>query len=157
MKIIYHCYGGSHSSVLAAAIHTGRLNPERLPTGEELMALPYFTQSGTPYFDTETRGAILGLRFSTKRSDILRALLEGIAFEMRLNLDILDRSDIRISELVATGGGARNPKWLQLRADVLNRPISVARTTEAGCLGVAMLAKAFFQPFRRLKCRRGLK
>lgn len=107
-----------------------------------LMALPYLTPSGTPYFDTETKGAILGLRLTTKRSEILRALIEGVAFEMRLNLDILDRSGVAIKELVATGGGARNRKLIQLKADVLNRPIGIAETTEAGCMGVAMLAKA---------------
>jgi len=107
-----------------------------------LMALPYFTPSGTPHFDTRTKGAILGLRLTTKRSEILRALLEGVALEMKLNLDILNRSGIPVRELVATGGGAKNRKWLQLRADVLDTPISVAEVTEAGCMGVAMLAKS---------------
>lgn len=107
-----------------------------------LMALPYFTPSGTPHFDTQTKGAILGLRLTTRRSEILRALLEGVAFEMKLNLDILNRSGIPVRELVATGGGAKSRKWLQLRADVLDTPISVAEVTEAGCMGVAMLAKS---------------
>ncbi len=52
--------------------------------------LPYFTPSGTPYFDTETKGAIIGLQLSTSRMEILKALLEGVSFEMRLNLDILE-------------------------------------------------------------------
>jgi xylulokinase len=107
-----------------------------------LIVLPYFTPSGTPYFDTETKGAILGLRLTTKRSEILRALLEGVALEMRLNLDILERSGARVRELTATGGGARNRKWIQLKADVLNRPIGIAEVTEAGCMGAAMLACA---------------
>lgn len=112
----------------------------REPTN--LMVLPYFTPSGTPHFDTETPGAMLGLRLTTKRSEVLRALLEGVAFEMRLNLDILARSGIPVSELVATGGGAKSRKWLQLKADVLSTPISIAEVTEAGCMGVAMLAFA---------------
>lgn len=107
-----------------------------------LIVLPYFTPSGTPYFDTETKGAILGLRLTTKRSEILRALLEGVTFEMRLNLDILERSGVPVRELTATGGGASNRKWIQLKADVLNRPISIAEVTEAGCMGAAMLACA---------------
>ena len=55
-----------------------------------LLVLPYFTPSGTPYFDTETKGAIIGLQLSTSRMEILKALLEGVSFEMRLNLDILE-------------------------------------------------------------------
>ncbi|MCX8053056.1 MAG: FGGY family carbohydrate kinase [Armatimonadetes bacterium] len=107
-----------------------------------LMVLPYFTPSGTPYFDTRTKGAITGLRLTTTRGEILRALLEGVAFEMRLNLDILAKSGIAVKELVAIGGGARNPIWTQLKADVLNTPIKTVAVTEAGCLGVAMLACA---------------
>lgn len=108
----------------------------------KLMVLPYFTPTGTPYFDTEVKGAILGLRLSSTRGEVLRALLEGVAFEMRLNMDILDRSGIQIDELVAIGGGARNRRWTQLKADVMGKPISTAAVTEAGCLGVAMLARA---------------
>jgi len=108
----------------------------------KLLVLPYFTPTGTPYFDTEVKGAILGLRLTTSRAEILRGLLEGVALEMRLNMDILDRSGIEVSELIAIGGGARNAKWTQLKADVLNKPISIAAVTEAGCLGVAMLARA---------------
>ena len=115
-------------------------NMSRTPSN--LMVLPHFTPTGTPYFDTEAEGAILGLKLSTKRNEIVRALLEGVAFEMRLNLDILNESGIRIDELRAIGGGAKSPIWTQLKADVLNKPIKTVRITEAGCLGVAMLAYA---------------
>lgn len=106
-----------------------------------LMALPYFTPTGTPYFDADATGAILGLRLTTERGDVLRALLEGVAFEIRLNIDILNRSGIPIEELRVIGGGARSHRWTQLKADVLNRPISCLAVAEAGCLGVAMLAR----------------
>jgi len=108
----------------------------------DLMVLPYFTPSGTPYFDTQTPGAILGLRLSTKREEIMRALLEGVAFEMRLNLEILEQSSCQINELRAIGGGAKSKIWTQLKADVLGKPITVLDVTEAGCLSVAMLARA---------------
>jgi len=107
-----------------------------------LMVLPYFTPTGTPYFDTEATGAILGLRLSTARGQMIRALLEGVAFEMRLNVELLERSGCRINELRAIGGGAKSPLWTQLKADVIGKPITTLNVTEAGCLGVAMLAKA---------------
>jgi xylulokinase len=107
-----------------------------------LLVLPYFTPSGTPYFDTTTKGAILGLRLTTERGEILRALLEGVTFEMRLNLKILHESGIGVRELVAIGGGAQSRDWLQLKADVLGTPIKTVAVTEAGCLGAAMLACA---------------
>ncbi len=105
-----------------------------------LMVLPYFTPSGTPYFDTETKGAILGLRLSTKRGEIIKALLEGVTLEMRLNLEILQNSGYKISELRVVGGGAKSKMWTQLKADVLNKKITTLNITEAGCMGAAMLA-----------------
>ena len=108
----------------------------------KLLVLPYWTASGTPYFDLCTPGAILGLRLSTTRGEILRALLEGVALEMRLNLEILRESGCAIKELRAVGGGAKSAYWTQLKADVLGRPITTLNVTEAGCLGAAMLACA---------------
>jgi xylulokinase len=112
----------------------------REPT--RLLVLPYFTPSGTPHFDLDTPGAIVGLRLSTTRGEILRALLEGVAFEMRMNMDILERVGCRIREFRAIGGGARSDFWTQLKADVAGKPIIPLTVTEAGCLGVAMLACA---------------
>lgn len=108
----------------------------------DLLALPYFTPSGTPRFDVVTPGAIVGLRLTTRRGEILRALLEGVALEMRSNVAILEDSGVSVNELIAIGGGARSLKWLQLRADVLGKPIKRAAVTEAGCLGAAALARA---------------
>jgi xylulokinase len=108
----------------------------------DLLVLPYFTPSGTPYFDADLPGAILGLRLGTTRPQMLRGLLEGVALEMRLNVDILDRAGLCIREFRAIGGGAKNQALVQLKADVLNRPITTLEVTEAGCLGVALLACA---------------
>jgi len=108
----------------------------------DLLVLPYFTPSGTPYFDAKVPGAILGLRLTTTRGEVLRALLEGIAYEMRLNVNILRRAGLQIREFRAIGGGAKNRALTQLKADVLGRPVTTLAVTEAGCLGVAMLACA---------------
>ena len=105
-----------------------------------LMVLPYFAGSGTPYFDSHTPAAILGLRLTTSRGEVLRAILEGLCFELEANLRILERSGIPVQELRITGGGAKNRRWLQLKADIFNRPVRVPEVTEAGCLGAALLA-----------------
>jgi xylulokinase len=131
----------------ATAVRTGRnvydLILEGLsPEPSDVLVLPYFTPSGTPYFDTRTPGAVLGLRLSTRRGEVLRGLMEGVALEMRLNLDILERSGIGVRDLRAIGGGARSRTLTQLKADVINRPISTVAVTEAGCFGMAMWACA---------------
>lgn len=105
-----------------------------------VLVLPYFTSSGTPYFDTQTMGAIYGLRLTTSRGEVLKALLEGVAFEMRLNLEIMEESGYNIHELRAVGGGAKSKKWTQLKSNVLNKKITTLDITETGCYGVAMLA-----------------
>ena len=103
------------------------------PSG--LLALPYFTPSGTPYFDPATPGAVLGWRLSTSRGELLKALLEGVALEMKLNLSLLENSGVHIERLIATGGGSRLRRLVQLKADVLNKPIETIEVTEAGCFG----------------------
>jgi len=105
-----------------------------------LLALSYFTPSGTPYFDSRTPGAILGLRLTTAKGEIFKAFLEAVALEMKLNLALLERSGVKTTQLLATGGGARNPKLLQMKADILNMPITRLDVDEAGCRGAATLA-----------------
>ena len=115
-----------------------------------LLVLPYFTPTGTPYFDVSVKGAILGLDMSVTREEIMKALLEGVAFEIKLNLDILKESGYEVKELRVIGGGARSRRHVQLKADVIGMPITILDVTEAGCMGVAMLAKAYAI---RGKCR----
>jgi xylulokinase len=131
----------------AAAAQTGRNVYELLleTAGDQpssLLCLPYLAPSGTPYFDTRTPGALLGLRLSTKRGEILRAVLEGVTLEMRLNLEILAAAGCPIRELRLIGGGSKSRAWNQLKADVLNKPVTTLDVSEAGCLGVALLACA---------------
>lgn len=108
------------------------------PTG--LLVLPHFAGSGTPTFDTASKGAIVGLTFATTKTDLAKALLEGLTFELRLNLDLLRAGGVTIDELRAIGGGARSDLWVQLKADVLGVPVSVPRVTDAACWGAALLA-----------------
>jgi xylulokinase len=108
----------------------------------DLFVLPYFTTSGTPYCDPQVPGAILGLRLSTTRGQILRALLEGVALEMRQNVELLARVGLMVRQFRAIGGGAKSLALTQLKADVLGRPVTTLAVTEAACLGAAMLACA---------------
>jgi xylulokinase len=105
-----------------------------------LFVLPHFSGSGTPWLDTSSKGAILGLRFSTGHAEIAKAVLEGLCFELRVNLDLLRGAGIKIDELYAVGGGARSPLWLQLKADICQTSLRVPEVTDAACLGAALLA-----------------
>jgi xylulokinase len=105
-----------------------------------LLLLPHFAGSGTPWFDTASKGAILGLTIGTTKADLAKAILEGLTFELRVNLDLLKEGGVRIHELRAIGGGARSDLWLQLKADITGVPVVVPRIAEAACWGAALLA-----------------
>ncbi len=109
-------------------------------TPTNLLVLPHFSGSGTPTFDTSSKGAILGLTFATSRADVAKAILEGLTFELRLNVDLLKAGGVDIQQLRAIGGGARSALWVQLKADVTGIAVAVPRVTEAACWGAALLA-----------------
>ncbi len=90
--------------------------------------------------DTTSKGAVLGLTFATTRKDVALAILEGLTYELNLNLEILREGGVAINELRAIGGGARSKRWLELKADVTGVPVVVPRITEAASWGAAMLA-----------------
>jgi xylulokinase len=108
------------------------------PTG--LLVLPHFSGSGTPTFDTASKAAILGLTFANTRADIAKAILEGLTYELRLNLDLLKAGGVKIDVLRAIGGGAKSKLWLQLKADITGIPVVTPKITEAAGFGAALLA-----------------
>ena len=107
------------------------------PSG--LLVLPHFAGAATPYMDTGSKGAVLGLTTATTAADLYRACMEGVVYEMRLNYDALQGSGVHFEKLNATGGGARSKLWMQMKADVLNLPITALKTVDAGTVGSAML------------------
>lgn len=106
----------------------------------DILVQPHFTMAGTPYMDPDPVGGILGLTLSTTRGQFLRALLEGVSYEMKLNLEILERAGVSVREFRAVGGGAKSDFWLQLKADVYNRPVSRLEVAEAASFGMALVA-----------------
>ena len=119
------------------------------PTG--LLVLPHFAGAATPYMDTGSKGAIVGLTASTTAAELYRACLEGVAYEMRLNAEALAGSGVHYERLNATGGGARSKVWMQIKADVLNVPITALKTADAGTVGSAMLTGTAIGVFRDLE------
>jgi xylulokinase len=119
---------------------------EQMPPGpSRLLVLPYFTPSGTPYFDTSVRGTVMGLDLSTSRGEILKALIEGVALEIKLNLEMLEQAGYKVNELRAIGGGAKSDLLIRLKSDIINKPITTPDITEAGCRGAAILARSAYE------------
>lgn len=107
------------------------------PSG--LLVLPHFAGAATPYMDTGSKGAIIGLTAAHTLGDIYRACMEGVVYEMLLNMEHLKDSGVHFKGLHATGGGAKSEVWMQMKADILNIPLTALRTADAGTVGSAML------------------
>lgn len=99
-----------------------------------LLALPPLLEAGA------SPGALLGLTLQTTRGELIKGLLEGTMLHLARGLEQLERSGIAIERCRATGGGARSDGWVQLCADVLDRPVERAHTEHAAPLGAALLA-----------------
>jgi xylulokinase len=108
------------------------------PTG--LLVLPHFEGSYNPWMDPHSTGAIVGLSLSTTRGDLVKAILEGITFELRENIERVESAGPGVRELRATGGGAKSATWLQLKADITGKPVITVNVKEAGCFAAACLA-----------------
>ncbi|MEP0767304.1 MAG: hypothetical protein HRF45_12305 [Fimbriimonadia bacterium] len=106
----------------------------------EVLLLPYFAGSATPNYDSNAKGAIVGLTLSTTRGELVKAALDGISYEMRLLLDLWDGAGIPVERVRAVGGGARSALWLQQKADVYERPVARVNVADAACLGMALAA-----------------
>jgi len=107
------------------------------PSG--ILVLPHFAGAATPYMDADAKGAFVGLSLATTKAQMYQAILEGIAYEMRLNVEMLNKAGIVIQDLTASGGGSNSRKWLQIKADILNLPILTLEGKECGTRGCAMI------------------
>lgn len=102
--------------------------------------LPYLMGERTPHNDVSARGAFVGMSMSTTRSDMTRAVLEGVAFAVRDSVEIARSLGVRVSFSTVCGGGARSATWLQMLADVLGIELVLPATEQGPGYGGAMLA-----------------
>lgn len=107
-----------------------------------LVFLPHLSGERTPHNDATAKGVLFGLTGSHTRTDVTRAVLEGVAFALADGLDALEARGGRIESLIAIGGGARSAMWLRILASALDRPLRTVQSGEVGpALGAARLAR----------------
>lgn len=112
------------------------------PAGcDGLTFLPYLSGERTPHADPQARGAFIGLTLAHGRGHLTRAVLEGVAFGLKDNLDLLTASGVpQPGSLLASGGAMKSAFWSQILADILETPLHPVEATEAAALGAALLA-----------------
>jgi xylulokinase len=126
--------------------------------------LPHLNGAGSPEADRRSRAALVGAALEHEAGDVFRGFLEALAFALRNNVEYMQKyTHQKVDEVTLIGGGARFGLLTELKADVLNKPVSVPEVPEASAVGAALLAGlgsgAFKTPeeaFRVLRYQRKL-
>jgi xylulokinase len=105
-----------------------------------VMVLPHFAPTGPPNFVADSAGLMAGLHLGTKRGEVLKGIIEGVAFYLKELVDSLPETGIKIENYRAVGGGSRSDAWVQTCADIFGKPFTRPVITEAGALGAAIIA-----------------
>ena len=112
-----------------------------VPAGSRgLLVLPYLAGERTPIFDPDARGLILGLTLRHGPPEVARAVIEGIAFAIRHNVETMAAVGSECTEIVGVGGGTRDGLLPQIVADVLGREQAMCDPVVGASFGSAMLA-----------------
>ncbi len=110
------------------------------PGAGGLIYLPYLLGERSPRWNPDARGSLIGLSVTTTKGDISRAILEGVGYNLKVILDILQKKQ-KIEELILIGGGAKGKLWLQILADIWQKQIAVPQyLEEATSMGAAVCA-----------------
>jgi len=107
----------------------------------DVLYVPYLAGSGSPVHNLHVRAAFAGLSASHGRADLVKAVLEGTAYEFESIRRAAEKlTGVPIREVIVAGGGARNSRWLQIRADVSNCACRTVSLPDATVLGAALTA-----------------
>lgn len=114
---------------------------EKSPIGaNRLIYLPYLMGERSPLLDSDARGVFFGLSAIHTRGDLVRAVLEGVAYSQRQCLDVFREMGVDVSDMAICGGGGRSPLWRQMLSDLYGCPVKTIASEQGPALGVAILA-----------------
>jgi xylulokinase len=112
-----------------------------IPAGAEgVVLLPYFLGEKTPLHDPYARGTLVGLGLHHQLAHVWRAALEGVIFGFRHHIEVFHQRGVEVKRVVACDGGAASDLWLQIAADVIQRPVQRLLRHPGSCLGAAVVA-----------------
>lgn len=110
------------------------------PGSDRLIYLPYLMGERSPYLDPDARGVFFGLSAIHGRPEMIRSVMEGVAFSQAQCVDIFRENEADIEDMIVTGGGGRSPLWRQMLADLYAVPVRTLQVDQGGALGAAILA-----------------
>ncbi len=110
------------------------------PGSEGVTFLPYLAGERSPIWDEAASGVFFGLTYQTTRAHFFRAMLEGVAFSLKHNIETAERAGVMIGVMHAMGGAANSSLWTQVKADVTGKMIRIPDADAATVRGAAILA-----------------
>jgi len=111
------------------------------PAGSDgLIMLPHLMGAYSPRPNPSARGSFTGFTLTHTRGHFIRALLEGVAFLLKNNLEVIEKTGLKVTEIRSTGGGAKSVLWNQIKADVNNVPVITLENDDTALIGDAILA-----------------
>lgn len=114
---------------------------KRVDSTEGVYVVPAFVGLGTPYWDSDVRGAVFGLTRGTSKEHFVRATLESLAYQTKDVLSAMEAdSGIPLNTLRVDGGAVKNDFLMQFQSDILNVPVERPEVNETTALGAAYLA-----------------
>ncbi len=113
---------------------------EIAPGCDGMVFLPYLAGERSPIWDPKSKGVFYGVDFPKTKAHFARAVMEGVAFSLRHNLEVAEKAGAKADVLCAMGGAANSRLWTQIKADVTGRKIIVPSSDTATALGAAILA-----------------
>ena len=112
------------------------------PGSEGLLYLPYLSGERTPHMDPKAKGVFFGMTLAHGQGHFLRSVMEGVTYSLKDCMEILEGLGVEASGVIASGGGASSRLWLQIQADIFEKPVYVSKVKEQACLGACVLAGA---------------
>ena len=114
---------------------------EQVPAGSRrLLYLPYLMGERTPHLDPDCRGVFFGLSAIHGKAEMIRAVMEGVAYSLTDCYGILGEMGVSVQEMMACGGGGTSPLWRQMLADMFGCAVRTVDSKEGPALGAAILA-----------------
>ncbi|MCL2103918.1 MAG: FGGY-family carbohydrate kinase, partial [Kiritimatiellaeota bacterium] len=119
----------------------GRCGAETQPGAGGVVFLPYLSAATCPVNDPAATGAFIGLRNTTRKADLFRAVVEGLNYQFLHILQTMERSmKTRFERIVVSGGATQNAFWMQNKADISGFDVEVSEIQDTSPLGAALLA-----------------
>jgi xylulokinase len=112
-----------------------------IPSGSEgLLFLPYLMGERTPHWDSKARGVFFGLTMKHSKANMIRAIMEGVAFSIKDCMDVVEELGVSFESVNVLGGGSKSSVWRKIQSNIYGKKVRTLETQDTGAIGNLILA-----------------